>query len=294
MIKTVGLLRQFSSASAQGPGRGHSQINMIRNRLGLRFALCAAPLLYFLIASSAAAQETPSGNQQAPAANTQQPSASTPAPQAPQTPEEKKERKEEENTGTSNDRLFWTLPNFLTVDTQNIPPLSTGQKFKVVTRSSFDYIEYPWYGLLAGISQAENSEPEYGQGAEGYGKRYGAAFADGTIENFMVGAIVPSLLHQDPRYYQLGKGGFWHRTGYALSRLVITRSDSGQREFNYSEVLGSGASAAISTFSYHPSAERTASNTMSVWGTQVGYDALTYFVREFWPDIHRKFRHKKS
>jgi len=93
--------------------------------------------------------------------------------------------KPDPQSGTSNDRLFYTLPNFLTVQAKQLPPMSTGQKFKVVARSSFDPVEYPWYATLAGISQAENSEREYGQGAAGYGKRFGTAFADGTIENFV-------------------------------------------------------------------------------------------------------------
>lgn len=138
----------------------------------------------------------------------------------------------EETTGTSNDRLFYTLPNFLTIEnTKQIPPLSAKEKFKVVARSSFDYVEYPWYGFLAAVSQAENSEPGYGQGAAGYGKRYGAAFADGTIESFWAGAILPSALHQDPRFYQSGQRGFWRRAGYAISRIFITRTDSGNKTF---------------------------------------------------------------
>jgi hypothetical protein len=77
----------------------------------------------------------------------------------------------------------------------NVPPLTVVQKFKVVAHGTFDYIQIPWYAALAGISQAENSEPGYGQGAEGYGKRFGSAAADGTIENFMTSAILPSMLH---------------------------------------------------------------------------------------------------
>lgn len=223
------------------------------------------------------------------------PSPSQTAQQKNQTPQQAAEQKTSEQKGTSNDRLFWTLPNFLTVDYEGqYPPLSVGQKFGVVARSSFDYVEYPWYALLAGISQAENSEPGYGQGMEGYGKRYGAAFADGTIENFMTGAIYPSVLRQDPRFYQLGRGGFLHRAGYAVSRIFITRSDSGAKEFNFSEILGSASSAAISTYSYHPSADKTLSNTASVWGTEVGYDTVTLVVKEFWPDIQRKFQKKKD
>lgn len=201
--------------------------------------------------------------------------------------------KKQEETGTSDDRLFYTLPNFLTVETENVPRLTAGQKFKVVTRSSFDYVEIPWYAFLAGVSQAENSEPGYGQGAQGYGKRFGTAFADGTIENFFAGAILPSVLHQDPRYYQLGKGGFWRRTGYAVSRIFVTRTDSRNAQFNYSEVVGSAAAAAISTYSYHPSGDRTLANTTSVWGSQVGYDAIAIVVKEFWPDIRRKLEKKK-
>jgi len=208
------------------------------------------------------------------------------------TPEEKAETAA---PATSNDRLFFALPNFLSVESADlIPPLTTKQKFAVVTRSSFDYIQVPWYAFLAGISQAENSEPGYGQGAAGYGKRFGAAFADGTIENYWTSAILPSVFHQDPRFYQLGKGGFWHRTGYAMSRIVVTRSDSGTSQFNVSEVFGSAIAAGISTYSYHPHADKTLSNTASVWASQIGYDTVTIVLKEFWPDIRRKLTHKRS
>jgi hypothetical protein len=208
------------------------------------------------------------------------------------TPEEKAETAA---PATSNDRLFFALPNFLSVESADrIPPLTTKQKFAVVTRSSFDYIQVPWYGFLAGVSQAENSEPGYGQGAAGYGKRFGAAFADGTIENYWTSAILPSVFHQDPRFYQLGKGGFWHRTFYAMSRIVVTRSDSGSSEFNVSEVFGSAIAAGISTYSYHPHADKTLTNTASVWGSQIAYDTATIVLKEFWPDIRRKITHKRS
>jgi hypothetical protein len=193
--------------------------------------------------------------------------------------------------GTSKDRLFYALPNFLTLEnSQNVPPLTTKEKFKVVAKGSFDPVQFVWYGFLAGISQAENSEPGFGQGAEGYGKRYGAYLADGTIENFLTGAILPSIFRQDPRYFQSGRGTFWNRTGYAISRIFITRADSGRNEFNVSEVFGSAIAAGISTYSYHPKSDRTLSNTASVWGSQVGYDMVTLVVKEFWPDIRRKIK----
>jgi hypothetical protein len=195
--------------------------------------------------------------------------------------------------GTSNDRLFYTLPNFLSLENAgHVPPLTAKQKFAVVARGSFDYVQFPWYGFLAGISQAENSEPGFGQGAAGYGKRFGSAFADGTIENFMTGAVFPSILHQDPRFFQSGSGGFWRRTGYAMSRIFVTKTDSGGSQFNYSEIVGSALSAGISTYSYHPKSDKTLVNAASVWGSQLGYDTITIVVKEFWPDIHRKLSHK--
>ena len=230
-------------------------------------------------------------------AQEQQPAAAKPSQdQADGADRDSPDQKVNENpqSGTSNDRLFYTLPNFLTVqNVELLPPLTVGQKFKVVARSSFDYVEYPWYAALAGISQAENSEASYGQGAAGYAKRYGAAFADGTIENFMTAAILPSLLHQDPRFYQSSQGSFWRRTGYAISRIFVTFTDSGHEQFNYSEIVGSALAAGISTYSYHPQNERNLGTTASNWGTQVGYDTIGIVVKEFWPDIRRTISHMR-
>jgi len=212
--------------------------------------------------------------------------------------------------GTSNDRLFYALPNFLTLQgTQKLPPLSAKDKFKVVALSTFDYFEYPWWGALAAISQAEDNERGYGQGWGGYAKRYGSTAGDSMIENFMVGAVFASALHQDPRFYQSGKGGFFRRTGYAVTRLVVTRNDSGKSQFNYSEVFGSATAATISTYSYHPRStflstptnphlyipsDRTLSHVASTWSTQLTLDAITIMLKEFWPDIHKKMSHKEK
>jgi hypothetical protein len=252
-----------------------------------RSLFCFA-IAHLLLVTSAAQQSSPAP-QEPPAAQT----ASQESPPADPVKDVQDKENPDKNQGTSNDRLFFALPNFLTLENGgNVPPLTVGQKFKVVARGSFDYILIPWYASLAGISQVENSEPGYGQGAAGYGKRLGAAFGDGTIENFVTGAVLPSLLHQDPRFFQESQGGFWHRTEYAVSRIFITRTDSGHQQFNFSEIVGSAASAAISTYSYHPEADRTLSNTASVWGTQVGYDTITIVVKEFWPDIRRKLNGK--
>jgi hypothetical protein len=198
----------------------------------------------------------------------------------------------QERKRPENDRIFWALPNYLTVENAGqIPPLTTGQKFRLVALGTFDPVEYPYVGTLALIDQAEDDDPSFGQGFKGYAKRYGAAFADTTIENFMVGAVFPTLLRQDPRYYQSGKGGFFHRAGYAASRMFITRTDSGKTQFNYSEFAGSAVAAALSN-TYHPPHDRTALNSANIWLTQLWGDAVGFELKEFWPDIKRKF-HKK-
>ncbi len=171
--------------------------------------------------------------------------------------------------------------------------MTARDKFKTEARGMFDPAEFVWVGLLAGIDQANNGNPTYGQGAAGYGKRYAITFGDTLVENFMVGAVMPSLLRQDPRYFQKGKGGFAHRTAYALSRIFVTRSDSGHAQFNFSEIFGSALAAGISTYSYHPSSDGKLANVGGVWGTQVASDSVALLLKEFWPDIRRKF-HKKQ
>ena len=175
----------------------------------------------------------------------------------------------------------------------SLPPLTTGQKFKLVAQGTFDPVEFAFLALEAGVDQASNSNPIFGQGFKGYGKRYALAFGDNTIENFMAGAVFPSALRQDPRYYQLGKGKFLHRAAYAGIRVLLTRSDSGKTEFNFSEILGSGSAAAISN-AYHPG-PRTVGSNLNVWGTQIGWDVVGFEMKEFWPDVHCylvRHRHK--
>jgi hypothetical protein len=208
---------------------------------------------------------------------------------------QQKKPAEEPQKGTSNDRILWTLPNFLTLENAgDTPPLTVGQKFKVTARGVFDPFEFVLIGFVAGINQASDSNPTYGQGMQGYAKRYGTAYADNAIENFMASAVFPSLLHQDPRYYQLGHGGFWRRAEHAVGRVLITRSDSGQRQVNYSELGGALTAAAISTYSYHPESERGFGNVLSVWASQMGWDAATYMIKEFWPDLRKHSKNRKQ
>jgi hypothetical protein len=225
--------------------------------------------------------------------------------------------------GTSNDRLFYALPNFLTLQAgQQLPPLSAKDKFKVVALGTFDYVNIPWWGAIAAASQAEDNEPAFGQGWKAYAERYGSTAADSIIENFMVGAVFPALIHQDPRFYYSSNGGIVHRTGYALSRIMVSRSDSGKRMFNFSEIIGAATAAAISTYTYHPGStclatatytpggrcinntpssphefidsNHTFVNAAEVWGTQIGLDSVTLVIKEFWPDIHKAMAKKKA
>ena len=249
------------------------------------------------LAQDPAPKTAPSADQQVPSQAQPDPSAPASAPADAQKTLPDKPLPVDQNkdqVAGSKDRLFYAMPNFATVESsQYLPPLTVGQKFKLVTRSSFDPFQFAWYAAIAGISQAENSEPGYGQGWGSYGIRYASALGDGLTEAYMVSAVFPSILRQDPRYYQLGHGSFLRRTGYALSRLAITRGDSGNTQFNASEIFGSAVAAGIVTYSYHPHDDKTLSNTASVWGTQVAYDAIAIEIKEFWPDLRRKFSQKK-
>ena len=200
----------------------------------------------------------------------------------------------EKETGTVNDRIFEVLPNYGTVENQNeLPPLAPGKKFRLATASVFDWAAYPFNGALSAIAQAKNDPKEWGQGWGAYGKRYGASFADNSIGTYMTVAVFPSLLREDPRYYQLGKGSFSHRAYHAVNRLFVTRTDSGNQRFNYSESLGNATAAAISNI-YHVPSDRTASRNASTFAFLILYDGLSNELKEFWPDIRRKVFHKET
>jgi hypothetical protein len=195
-----------------------------------------------------------------------------------------------------NDRMFFVMPNYLTVENEAaVKPLTWKGKFAITADGAFDPYEFAIAGVLAGIRQAENSYPAFGQGFVGYAKRYGTAFADQVDGNMMVGAVFPAILRTDPRYFAMGKGSFSHRFGYAVSRIFITRKDSGGEVFNVSEVAGNGVAIGISNF-YYPAADRSASSTLNGWGLQMAIDAFGNELKEFWPDIHhaiesRRHRH---
>jgi hypothetical protein len=188
-------------------------------------------------------------------------------------------------------RILGILPNFRAVSADvKLPPQTVKEKFITAAQDSFDYSSLFVPLALAGYNLGRNADPEFGEGGLGYARYLWHSAADQTIENFMVEAIVPSITHQDNRYYTLGRGGFIKRTGYAISRVVITRNDAGKEVFNSSEVIGAGAAAGISTL-YYPSRERSFGNTADSWGTSIGIDALSFIVKEFWPDINHALFH---
>jgi hypothetical protein len=193
-----------------------------------------------------------------------------------------------DSQGADKNRVFGVLPNYATVEPNtNVLPVTTKSTFKTFALGTFDPYVFPFVAFTAGIAQLDNDEPSWGRGIGSYGKRYAAAFSDNAIGNLMTSAVAPTLLHQDPRYFVLGKGSFLHRAGYAMSRSVVTRTRAGRRAFNLSEIGGNAVAAGISN-AYHPPESRTWSGTASRWGMQVMWDTLTNELKEFWPDIRRK------
>jgi len=185
-------------------------------------------------------------------------------------------------------RIFGVLPNYRTANgTLPFRPITVKQKFTIAMKDTFDYPSYILAGVFAGISQANNSNPSFGQGVRGYARRYGSSIADQDIGNFMTEAIFPSLFHQDPRYFRKVNGTFKSRLWYSSTRILVTRTDSGRWWFNASEFVGNGTVAALGNL-YYPDA-RGFAPTMQRMFTQIGTDALSNVLKEFWPDLKRKF-----
>ena len=174
-----------------------------------------------------------------------------------------------------------------------VQPLTTSQKFELFTNTAFDRFTFIKAGAGAGISQARDTHEGYGQGARGFGRRYGAAFATQVYNDFFTRFALPSLLHQDPRYFRKGQGPAAPRIGYALSRVVVTQGDNGRRQFNFSRVLGNLFTAALAN-TYYPEEDRTAGRTFARAGRQLASSAGLNVLREFGPQLRRKFRKKKK
>ncbi len=199
----------------------------------------------------------------------------------------------DESEGKQTNRIFWVVPNFAAVSANTqLPRLSTKGKFWLATEDSFDYSAFVWTGILAGQEFGLNNYPEFGPGMAGYGRYYWHSFVDGVSGTFFTEAIVPWVTREDPRYYTLGHGGFFRRAGYALSRVVLTKTDSGGTSFNWPEVVGNGLEAGLSN-AYYPSQERGLRQTGINWGAQIESAALNNIAKEFWPDIRRLIFRRK-
>jgi hypothetical protein len=293
MSKIPDLLLQSSSLA---PSPHSAQLALPPKRSGLLAALSVAILLISICQPRIFAQtpDPSSAQSNAPAPPAQ---ATAPAPPAqsmapaaaaqtmPPVPPPAPPNQEDQTK-----RIFGVVPNFTAVYTTTILPRQTVKdKFMDATEDSFDYSAIFVPAVLAGYLMETNATPEFHQGAAGYARYFWHSAVDQTSENYFVEFFVPIVTHEDTRYYTLGHGGFFRRTGYALSRAVVTRSDASKEVFNVSEVLGAGASAGLSS-AYYPSSQRSLPSVSKAWGIDIAVDSVSFVLKEFWPDInHRMF-----
>jgi hypothetical protein len=165
-----------------------------------------------------------------------------------------------------------------------VPPLSTAQKFAQVGKNLANPFTFFGTAVQAGVDQAADVHERYGQGAEGYGKRYGADIADTATSEFFGYGVYPSLFHTDPRYYRMGKGGFFARGWYAATRVFVTRTDSGRNVFNAPQILASATASGISR-TYYPSDERNGGDFAYSMGSSIAFTGAYNLAKEFWPDV---------
>jgi hypothetical protein len=190
-------------------------------------------------------------------------------------------------------RLFGVLPNNRTAD-GSLPfqKISAKRKLTIAAKDSFDYPIYATAAIYSLIYQAENQNPSFGQGMEGYAKRLGTSLADQITGNMMTEGVMPSLLHEDPRYFRLGSGSKKRRLWYAVTQTFSAKTDRGTRTFNFSEWMGNSVAVAFSNV-YYPDT-RTARDNAEKLVVQCGTDTLSNVLKEFYPDIKRHFHRKKA
>jgi hypothetical protein len=224
------------------------------------------------------------------------------APQASSSlpPQDEVDKKKQERNAAEGElhveehqHLMGFIPYFNTVFGDAAPPLSPSQKFELAFKRSITPLTFIGAGLIAGIGQANNSFPKYGQGAQGYGKRFGSQYADTFDSNMLGSAIFPVILHQDPRYYRMGTGGFRKRFWYSLSAAVRTEGDDGKWQPGFSTILGSFAAGGISNL-YFPPPNRGAGLTFERGSLQVAERALSVMLDEFLPDIQQRLFRSKN
>jgi hypothetical protein len=227
-------------------------------------------------------------SQQTPAAPGQSDSQAQKAPggTAPATAEQQLKAQEHQ-------RVFGVMAAFNTTSNQDALPLTKAQKYRLFFKSATDPWPFVLTAFSAGIDQAQNSFPAYGQGMEGYGKRFGAGYANYFTGNLLGNAVLASLLHEDPRYFQKGSGKAVNRFLWAASSTVWCKRDSGSWGPNYANVVGNLMGSAVSNL-YYPDAERTVSGTIERGVTVTAEAIVGSEVIEFWPDIVRHHNRKKA
>jgi hypothetical protein len=190
-------------------------------------------------------------------------------------------------------RIFGIIPNNRTWPSlKDYKPLSTQEKFRIARADSLDRGTFILAAAFAGEAQLTNADPSFGQGVRGYARYFGTSYGDFVIGNYMSEAIYPALLHQDPRYFRRGAGSTWSRLAYAMGQIFWTHTDSDRTQLNYSELLGNSTAVAISN-AYYPD-HRSAANSASKLGLQIGVDMASNVLKEFGPDISRRFsRHRQ-
>jgi hypothetical protein len=185
------------------------------------------------------------------------------------------------------------MPNYRAVSAGAIPPPPTPkQAFKIATQNSFDYSAFVFVGITSVMAWGNHVHPQLHSGIAGYGRYYWRGFLDKADGNYLVIFALPTVFHEDERYYAKGEGGFWKRAVYSASRVLITPDYHGHNTINASELLGRAMAQGISA-SYYPSQDRTAGSLAVKYGWAIGRDALTNVFREFWPDIDRRLLHRR-
>ncbi|HYM77140.1 MAG TPA: hypothetical protein VE377_14295 [Candidatus Dormibacteraeota bacterium] len=189
-------------------------------------------------------------------------------------------------------RILGIMPNFRAVSAGAMPPPPTPkQAFVIATRNSFDYSSFIFVGVTSLLAETSDAHPALGEGIGGFGRYYWRGFLDKTDGNYLVIFALPSVLHEDERYYAKGKGPFLKRGVYAASRILITPDYHGKDTFNASEIFGRAMAQGIST-TYYPKADRTVGALAVKFGWAMGRDALTNVFREYWPDIATHVLHR--
>ncbi len=258
----------------------------------------AGVALLFIVSAAAAPGQAPNADMRASgmgrlAAQSETSSASpSEAQQEPSTPDARRAEAERELKQEKQQRMLGVVPDFYSVRSGHAVPLSPGQKFHLALADMFDPFDFASSAADAGLEQQQGEFPEYGSGWAGFAKRFGAAYADDADGELLSEGVLPSLLHQDPRYFRLGHGGAGRRLGYSLLTAVRCLGDDGKWQFNASGIVGTFAAGAISN-AYYPSADRGLGLTFQRGSIDIGESLIQSLASEFYPDISRALFHRR-